>query len=51
MAVMTFLVFGCEIRTTTPVFWLLMQIAMWFGFFTSYPINWWLLRKSIKERM
>lgn len=26
-------------------------IAMWFGFFTSYPINWWLIRKGIKEKM
>jgi hypothetical protein len=29
----------------------MMQIGMVAGFFTSYPINWWLLRKGIKEAM
>jgi hypothetical protein len=51
MALATFLIFGREIRITTPVFWLLMQIAMWFGFLTSYPVNWWLLKQGIKEKM
>ncbi|MFW6061798.1 MAG: DUF4396 domain-containing protein [Planctomycetota bacterium] len=32
-------------------FWFMMQIAMLFGFATSYPVNWWLLKKNIKERM
>ncbi|WP_268811793.1 DUF4396 domain-containing protein [Caballeronia arationis] len=21
------------------------------GFFTTYPVNWWLIRKGIKEKM
>jgi len=51
MAVATFAIFGHEIEKTNPVFWFMMQIAMWFGFMTSYPVNWWLLHKGIKEKM
>ncbi len=36
---------------TIRVFWFMMQIAMLFGFITAYPVNWWLLRKKIKEVM
>lgn len=51
MAIMRFGVFGHEIRQTDPVFWFLMQIAMAAGFVTAYPVNWWLVRKGIKEKM
>jgi hypothetical protein len=51
MAIVTFLIFGHEITKTSPVFWFMMQIAMWLGFLTSYPVNWWLLQKGIKEAM
>lgn len=51
MAVVTFLIFGHELEKTSPVFWFMMQIAMIGGFLTSYPMNWWLLRRGIKERM
>lgn len=51
MAVTTFLIFGHELEKTRPVFWFMMQIAMWFGFATSYPINVWLLKQGIKEKM
>jgi len=51
MAVAVFLIFGHEIPKTSPVLWFMMQIAMLFGFLTSYPVNWWLLRKGIKETM
>jgi hypothetical protein len=50
MAIVLFVLFG-EIPKTNPVFWFMMQIAMITGFLTSYPANWWLLRKGIKERM
>ncbi len=50
MAVVIFGLFG-EIPKTNPVFWFMMQIAMCVGFLTSYPANWWLLKKRIKERM
>ena len=29
----------------------MMQVAMMTGFLTSYPVNWWLLRRGIKEVM
>ncbi|MGI9075432.1 MAG: DUF4396 domain-containing protein [Bryobacteraceae bacterium] len=29
----------------------MMQIAMLAGFFTSYPVNRWLVNKGIKEKM
>jgi Domain of unknown function (DUF4396) len=29
----------------------MMQIAMVFGFVTSYPINWWLIPSGVKEEM
>jgi hypothetical protein len=42
---------GAELRVNTPEFWFMMQIAMWCGFATSYPVNWWLIRTGLKERM
>jgi hypothetical protein len=51
MAIATFLIFDHEIEKTNPVFWFMMQIAMLVGFLTSYPVNWWLLRSGIKEKM
>lgn len=32
-------------------FWFVMQIAMICGFATSYPVNWYLIRAGIKEKM
>jgi hypothetical protein len=51
MAVVVFATFGRELPKTGPVFWFMMQIAMFAGFITSYPVNWWLLRGGIKEAM
>ena len=51
MAIVTFVIFGHEIPKTSPVFWFMMQIAMLAGFLTSYPVNWWLIRKGVKEAM
>jgi hypothetical protein len=51
MAIATFAIFGRELEKTTPVFWFVMQVAMLAGFATSFPVNWWLLRKGIKEEM
>jgi hypothetical protein len=51
MALMMFVVFGHEIPKTTPVFWFLMQLAMLAGFVTAYPVNWWLIRAGLKEKM
>ncbi len=42
---------GVSLEVDTPEFWFVMQIAMLAGFCTSYPVNWWLIRVGIKERM
>ena len=55
MAIAYFWIFrsllGAELRVDTAEFWFMMQIAMLFGFMTSYPVNWWLIRAGIKEKM
>ena len=51
MAIATFAIFHRELDAETPLFWFMMQIGMLFGFLTAYPINWWLLKKHIKEVM
>lgn len=43
--------FGGTASVLTPEFWFAMQLAMLAGFCTSYPVNAWLIRKGIKERM
>ncbi len=50
MAPAHFGLFG-EIPKTNPVFWFVMQIAMLAGFLTSYPVNWWLVKAGLKEKM
>jgi len=40
-----------EAAVNSPEFWFTMQIAMLAGFITSYPVNWWLIKIGIKERM
>lgn len=32
-------------------YWFLMQLGMLLGFLTAYPVNWWLLRRGLKEAM
>ena len=55
MAVAHFFIFTYvwrhPLKPDMPEFWFMMQIAMLFGFATSYPVNWWLIRKGIKEKM
>ncbi|WP_246505160.1 DUF4396 domain-containing protein [Coralloluteibacterium stylophorae] len=55
MAIAQFLLFrgllGVRLEVASVEFWFMMQIAMLAGFATSYPVNWWLLRRGIKERM
>ncbi len=51
MAISIFLIFHHSLEASDPVFWFMMQIAMMFGFLTAYPINWWLIRSGIKEKM
>ncbi len=55
MAIAQFFIFRGMLHTPLEVnsaeFWFMMQIAMLAGFVTSYPVNWWLIRKGIKEKM
>lgn len=40
-----------QLEVDSVEFWFVMQIAMIAGFATAYPVNWWLIRTGIKERM
>jgi hypothetical protein len=55
MAVAHFILFrrilGVSLDATDVEYWFMMQIAMITGFATAYPVNWWLLRRGLKERM
>lgn len=44
-------VLGVRLRVASSEFWFMMQLAMVAGLITSYPVNWWLIRVGIKERM
>ena len=52
-AVLTYFVFfpNPHLRVDEAVFWFMMQIGMIVGFFTSYPINIFLIKEGWKERM
>lgn len=51
MAISIFLIFHEKLEANNPVFWFMMQIAMLLGFATAFPMNWWLIKKGIKEEM
>jgi hypothetical protein len=51
MAIVTFGIFKRELPKDEVDFWFMMQIAMLFGFVTAYPVNWWLLKAGLKEKM
>lgn len=42
---------GAKLGAASVEFWFMMQIAMMFGFATAYPVNWWLIKRGIKEAM
>jgi hypothetical protein len=42
---------GTRLEVNSAEFWFMMQIAMLCGFVTSYPVNWWLIKSGIKEKM
>jgi hypothetical protein len=42
---------GLRLEVASVEFWFMMQIAMIAGFITSYPVNWWLIKAGIKEKM
>jgi hypothetical protein len=51
MALMRFALFTPPLTPDQPAYWFMMQIGMVIGFATSYPMNWWLIRKGVKEAM
>lgn len=42
---------GTKLEVNSVEFWFMMQIAMFCGFATAYPVNWWLIKVGIKEKM
>jgi hypothetical protein len=40
-----------DLQPTMWTYWLMMQVAMVLGFVTTYPVNWWLISRGIKEKM
>lgn len=40
-----------HLKPVNPVYWLMMQIAMSIGFLVSVPMNRWLVRSGLKEKM
>lgn len=52
MAIMQLVLFTSpHLSTGTAAFWFLMQVGMLIGFATTYPVNWWLIRRGIKDVM
>ena len=51
MAIYQELVFPPGLPKTTAAYWMMMQLAMILGFFTALPVNAWLIRIGIKEKM
>ena len=40
-----------QLHVASVEFWFMMQFAVWAGLLTSYPVNWWLVQRGIKEKM
>jgi hypothetical protein len=53
MAVMAFVLFPSphQLMPSSAAFWLLMQVGMIIGYFSSWPANVWLVRRGIKVPM
>ncbi len=51
MAIYQELIFAPGLAKDTASYWMMMQLAMILGFFTAMPVNAWLIRKGMKEKM
>jgi hypothetical protein len=51
MAIAQYVLLPSHPRPDSAVFWFMMQIGMIFGFLTTYPANWLLIRSGIKSGM
>ena len=50
MAIMQLVLFtDPHLPPDTSSYWFLMQIGMILGFLTTYPVNWWLIRRGVNE--
>jgi hypothetical protein len=39
------------LSVASPTYWLMMQIGMIVGYFTAWPVNVWLIKSGVKEKM
>jgi len=51
MALTSFIFFDHHLHPDSSVYWFMMQIGMVVGFATSFPMNWWLIKRGLKEKM
>ena len=51
MILSSFVFFHSTLHPDSPVYWFMMQVGMIIGFATSYPMNWFLIERGIKEAM
>lgn len=51
MAIYQMLIWSEPLPKTTATYWMMMQLSMVLGFFTAMPVNAWLIRKGLKEKM
>lgn len=49
MAIFQFAIFGEKLPMDGVVYWWMMQIGMFLGHWTAFPINYWLIKEEIKE--
>jgi hypothetical protein len=49
MAIFQFAIFHEELPMNGVVYWWMMQIGMFLGHWTAFPINYWLIKEEIKE--
>ena len=51
MALSHFVIFEPPLKIDTSGDWSMMQLGMIVGFFTAWPVNRWLVRSGVKEKM
>lgn len=51
MALMNLVLFHPALKPDGWTYWFMMQVGMVLGYFTSYPVNWWLIKSGVKEAM
>ncbi len=51
MAISHFVLFSPPLKVDTASHWFMMQVGMILGYLTAWPVNRWLVRRGIKEKM